>query len=1448
MNHTPITIKHIHAKKKLPRPRVLFAVVAILIGVSAAVITTIIDLPQVLGLAGARAPAPVLYYGFDEISGTTAFDKTSNANNATLAASTATPSRQTTEFCVYGRCLFFDGSNDYLSRTYSSDTELDPASGNVSISFWMNHVSSISGTDTILARADGINGVGYKIYMNSTGNVCIGFDTSAGSFPSDSLCTTNAFANSKWTHIEVVKTGTTSLQIYVNGQLDVTDNSITSGSISGTSSPLYVGIDVDGTSNPWHGYLDEIKITMNASTAEQVNLTYLSRGTSTGVGVKAGEETVTTVPSDGLVSWWKHDETGGGARADSGGNNNLLSDTNAVGSGNGVFNNATDIEGSSSENLYISDASQNGLQLGNTFTISTWVSFETLGSTSTNEQPIVSKGNFATSDMSYALVQRGNSGNTSIRGYISSGGTTYDLTHTATYALTTDTWYYVTWTYDGATSRIYVNGTEVSNTAYTGTPFNDSQNFYIGHTKDQYFDGDVDETRVYSKALIAEEVTDLYNWTFPILAYWNFDEGSGTTVFDQSGNGFNGTIAGDSTAPTWTTGQFGSGLDFDGSDDVVTVTDTAALQLTGAMTVSAWVYDDTANNGRIIAKQGGSGVRAFTLNTESGTNNYSFGVASNSTTMVTVESVTTIITGRWVHVAGVYVPGQALRIYINGVLDNENTTSIPSSQYNTNGQNILFGQRNGCTNCDWDGKIDEIRLYNYARTDDQIQEDYVATVPSVNGTYTAGFPKDALVAHWKFDEGSGTTAYNSSENGSLLNGTMSNFSAPFTSTSGWAQSGKIGKALNFDGSDDVVNVGSDLSIDNMSTVSVCAWIYPRSAGESSLGRIFHKGSSTDLRAEFRFDTDATNALGFSMGRATTNAEAITNANPVPLNTWSRVCATYEEGDGGPRIYVNGNEVASYFTRTDGSGAFDNDATESGYIGNRGAGDRTFDGLIDEVRIYNIALDSQQLKNDLSEAKSMVWGGTSTDSGSAATSFSYSREFCVPGDSATCNPPIAEWSFDENTGTTLNDISGNNNTGTLTGSPLWARGKKGAGLAFDNDTQYVNVGSNSVLDNLTAVSVSAWIYPTSFASYYRIMDKDSGLAGWGIHVCNGGSYCNGNTIAIVAKSTSGTTFGRWSGDNNIISQNNWNHITVTWDRSSLSNDPRIYVNGVESAVTEWTTPSGAYSNDAASNLYIGNNHTPDRGFRGTLDSIRVYNYVRTPAQVVWEYNKGGPLGWWKLDECTGTTAYDASGNGLNGTITIDATGTYTSAGTCSSGTGTHAWNAGTTGKFGSALAFDGTDDVISVPDSSAVDLTDQATFMAWVKLDVNNDTQNIFQKDVSGNRGYAFYITNTGKVAMFVYSNVIGNTTLNTGEWYHVAAVKDGANVTIYVNGKPDGTGTLTSSIPNSTLNLGIGGRPSDNADIFDGLIDDARIYRFPMTEQQLKVAMNEGAALRFGPN
>ena len=207
----------------------------------------------------------------------------------------------------------------------------------------------------------------------------------------------------------------------------------------------------------------------------------------------------------------------------------------------------------------------------------------------------------------------------------------------------------------------------------------------------------------------------------PVAAY-GFDEGSGSVLGDSSGNGNNGTING----ATWTTaGRFGNALSFNGSSNFVDLGNPASLRTTGSMTWSAWIYatGTPLDDGQIVAKSGdGTGVDGWQLKTSPDTGPHTFAVAvsGNGSTHTQRYSTTVRSLNTWYHVAGVYdAQAQKLDIYVNGVLDNGVLRgTIPTSQFDP-ALNASIGRRSGGYH--FQGRVDELRLYNRALTAAQIQ-------------------------------------------------------------------------------------------------------------------------------------------------------------------------------------------------------------------------------------------------------------------------------------------------------------------------------------------------------------------------------------------------------------------------------------------------------------------------------------------------------------------------------------------------------------------------------------------------------------------------------------------------------------------------------------------------------------------------------------------------------
>jgi hypothetical protein len=198
-----------------------------------------------------------------------------------------------------------------------------------------------------------------------------------------------------------------------------------------------------------------------------------------------------------------------------------------------------------------------------------------------------------------------------------------------------------------------------------------------------------------------------------LVAAYAFDEGGGTAVADTSGNGHSGTLNG----AAWSTqGKFGNALSFDGINDWVTINSTSMLDLTTGMTLEAWVFPTSTSGTRDILIKEGSNVDIYNLYARNWRGRPESNVFVNGRNR-TAEGAT-LPANTWTHVAGAY-DGSVLRLFINGV--QAASTSISGSIASSTGPLRIGG--NSIWNEFFLGRIDEIRIYNRALTQSEIQSD-----------------------------------------------------------------------------------------------------------------------------------------------------------------------------------------------------------------------------------------------------------------------------------------------------------------------------------------------------------------------------------------------------------------------------------------------------------------------------------------------------------------------------------------------------------------------------------------------------------------------------------------------------------------------------------------------------------------------------------------------------
>jgi hypothetical protein len=448
-------------------------------------------------------------------------------------------------------------------------------------------------------------------------------------------------------------------------------------------------------------------------------------------------------------------------------------------------------------------------------------------------------------------------------------------------------------------------------------------------------------------------------YTDNLAGWYEFEN----TPNDSSGNGNTATL---NNGVKYATGKFGNGAVLDGLDDYVSIPNTANTDNLDQFTFSLWMYPTVSatSGNRHIVDKGWNNNGGFVLYLVSGNTSIELDVRNNSGTGVGSTCVSCIPSlNTWYHVVGVY-DGSNVRVHVNGVAGNPSNPLTGTLSLN---QPIRLGQSSN----DFGGMIDDFRIYkNRAFTSTEITNLYNSNVdpaylysnlypmgaaqstsrlylplldPTGDGTLKLGaIPKmygsldeyDALSGWWKFDEGSGSVAIDSSGLGN--NGTISG--ATFAD-------GIRNGALSFDGTNDSVTVPYSQTLDSLGQLSVAFWMYPTSYGGGNLRHIIEKGWTTSPNTAGEFVIYLDNAVndriwGCIRDPALT-VRCSSNTSIDSLNMWYHVSFVYDGAT--VKLYVN--DVAPATT-----------ASATGVLTNSdaiimGGATTDFAGRLDDARIY-----------------------------------------------------------------------------------------------------------------------------------------------------------------------------------------------------------------------------------------------------------------------------------------------------------------------------------------------------------------------------------------------------------------------------------------------------------------------------------------------------------------
>ena len=341
-----------------------------------------------------------------------------------------------------------------------------------------------------------------------------------------------------------------------------------------------------------------------------------------------------------------------------------------------------------------------------------------------------------------------------------------------------NSWHHAVGVKDASASKIYIyiDGSLNNEASVTIGDTDSNQGLIIGSGHlGRYMEVIMDEVSVWNDALTATEVTALYNSGSPINAasnsgdytssenlqgYWRMNEGTGSTVADDSDNSNTATLSGaswSSTVPDYS-------LSFDGSNDYISVTNNLAGSYT-AFTISTWVkVDDYGDNDPDFILDVGTSGNGRRINLSISTNGFNAsleGVGSNIFDVYASSSNTT----DWQHVVFNWSGTDYARIFINGTQAAETTDISSGTLTLESGDSFNIGKRFSGAHY-FPGDIDEMSIWNEALTSSEITALYNTgaglDASSNSGNYTSS---SNLIAYWKMDEGTGTTLSDATSNG-----------------------------------------------------------------------------------------------------------------------------------------------------------------------------------------------------------------------------------------------------------------------------------------------------------------------------------------------------------------------------------------------------------------------------------------------------------------------------------------------------------------------------------------------------------------------------------------------------------------------------------------------------------------------------------------------------------
>ncbi len=501
----------------------------------------------------------------------------------------------------------------------------------------------------------------------------------------------------------------------------------------------------------------------------------------------------------------------------------------------------------------------------------------------------------------------------------------------------------------------------------------------------------------------------------PLHLLLRFDETSGATATDATGQGRNGTLV---NGPTWTTGYSGNAVRLDGVNDHVTLPTGVVAGLQRA-TIATWIYLDTVSTwSRVFDFGSGTNNYLFLTPRHSG-GSVRFAIRTSSTSEQTITGTAPLPSGAWTHVAVTLGDGVGI-LYVNGteVGRNSSMTLTPASLGNTT-QNRL-GRSQFSADPYIAGRLDDFRIYPGVLAPASIHalafppppppaapSGLIATPGPANATLTWIAPANATSYNLKRSDtpatgftllatGLTSTTYldNSLRAGQTVyyrvsaltdssegpdsneasvstqpsdahlrfdegtgttatDATARGWDATLVNGAGWG-AGRLGQALQLDGLDDHATLPAGV-VSGLNDFTLALWINLGAHG--NWARVFDFGTGTN---NYMFLTPRTGTSGnarFAIRTPTVGEQIISGNAPLPVGVWTHVAITRSGTTG--TLYVNGVAVGT--SNTILLSPADLGRTTLNYLGrSQWSGDSYLAARIDEFRLRPLALSAAEI--------------------------------------------------------------------------------------------------------------------------------------------------------------------------------------------------------------------------------------------------------------------------------------------------------------------------------------------------------------------------------------------------------------------------------------------------------------------------------------------------------